>query len=332
MDNNTTPLVSIVSLTFNHAPYIRECLDGFVMQKTDFPFEIIIHDDASTDDTADIIREYAEKYPHLFRPILQKENQYSRHRNFNIILKECIEKAKGKYIAFCEGDDFWNDLLKLQKQADYLELHPDVGMVYSDFNVINQTTGKRISSVFTNYPDRYPKTYDSAEAFVLKKGYVAPPSWLFRKELDITQTPQSSDGTFVYFTYFLTHTKTHVFDEPMVTYRKLEESASHIIDRSKIISRHENLYETQLKLIQLYNLDKSIIDNCTTRFYKSILNNAILANRQDIVKKAKLYLKNKSTKDNVLFLINDISPKILTFINKIRSHLIHIGILKGIPT
>lgn len=81
MDNNTTPLVSIVSLTFNHAPYIRECLDGFVMQKTDFPFEIIIHDDASTDDTADIIREYAEKYPHLFRPILQKENQYYRHRN-----------------------------------------------------------------------------------------------------------------------------------------------------------------------------------------------------------------------------------------------------------
>jgi glycosyltransferase involved in cell wall biosynthesis len=72
------PLVSIVTLAFNHGKYLRQCLDGFVMQVTDFPFEVIIHDDASTDDTAQIIREYEQRFPHIFKPVYQSENQYSK--------------------------------------------------------------------------------------------------------------------------------------------------------------------------------------------------------------------------------------------------------------
>lgn len=116
------PLVSICCLTYNHEPFIRDALEGFLMQETTFPYEIVIYDDASTDRTQDIIREYTLKYPDLIRPMLQTENQYSKGITnpsgaFN------FPRARGKYIAMCEGDDYWTDPHKLQMQVDFLEKH-----------------------------------------------------------------------------------------------------------------------------------------------------------------------------------------------------------------
>lgn len=116
---SSAPLVSIVCLAYNHEPYIRQCLDGFVMQKTNFRFEALVHDDASTDGTADIIREYAAKYPDIIKPIYQTENQYQK--KVGILKTFLFPRATGKYIAMCEGDDYWTDPLKLQKQVDFLE-------------------------------------------------------------------------------------------------------------------------------------------------------------------------------------------------------------------
>lgn len=125
---NSEVLVSICCITYNHAPYIRQCLDGFVMQKTNFQYEILIHDDASTDGTADIIREYESKYPGLIKPIYQIENQYSKGKNISATYN--WPRAIGKYIAQCEGDDYWTDPLKLQKQVDFLESHPEYSMCF----------------------------------------------------------------------------------------------------------------------------------------------------------------------------------------------------------
>ena len=116
-------LVSVCCTAFNHAKYIRSCLDGFVNQKTNFKYEVIVHDDASTDDTATIIQEYADNYPDIIKPILQKENKYSKDV---LIYEEYLyPKCQGKYIAYCEGDDYWCDENKLQKQVDILENNPD---------------------------------------------------------------------------------------------------------------------------------------------------------------------------------------------------------------
>ena len=131
MKNNSLPLVSILCDTFNHEKYISQALDGFIMQQTSFPFEIIVHDDASTDNTAQIIREYELKYPDLFVPIYQTENQFSKPE-VNIWTDITFPKARGKYIALCEGDDYWTDPLKLQKQVDFLEENPEYGMVHTD--------------------------------------------------------------------------------------------------------------------------------------------------------------------------------------------------------
>lgn len=116
-------MVTVYCLAYNHEKYIRDCLEGFVNQKVNFRFEVIVHDDASTDNTAQIIQEYAEKYPDIIKPILQKENQYSK--GVNIGKEFLYPNFRGKYIAICEGDDYWCDNSKLQKQVDFLEEHED---------------------------------------------------------------------------------------------------------------------------------------------------------------------------------------------------------------
>ena len=121
-----TPLVAIKCITYNQVPYIRQCLDGFIMQRTDFPFVAIVHDDCSTDGTDDIVREYAQRYPNIIKPIFETENQYSKgDGSLSRIMTQACNNTGAKYIAMCEGDDYWTDPLKLQKQVDFLENHPE---------------------------------------------------------------------------------------------------------------------------------------------------------------------------------------------------------------
>lgn len=117
-------IVSIICLTYNHERFIKKTLDGFIMQRTSFPFEVLIHDDASTDHTADIIREYEKKYPDIIKPVYQSENQYSKPGHKPIIATYLLPKAEGEYLAWCEGDDYWIDPHKLQAQVDALISNP----------------------------------------------------------------------------------------------------------------------------------------------------------------------------------------------------------------
>lgn len=119
------PRVTVLCHTFNHGDYISDALNGFLMQETDFPFEIIVHDDASTDGTAAIIARYCERYPDIIRPLYQSVNQYSRG---NRPPRFTFPRAEGKYFALCEGDDYWVDPLKLQRQTTALDEHPDVDL------------------------------------------------------------------------------------------------------------------------------------------------------------------------------------------------------------
>lgn len=124
--NWVIPMVSVRCTTYNQELYIGKALDSFLMQRTDFPFEIVVHDDASTDGTPDIIREYEAKYPKIIKPIYEKENQYSKRDGS---LRKIVDEAcKGKYIAYCEGDDFWIDEEKLQRQFDAMEEHPECSL------------------------------------------------------------------------------------------------------------------------------------------------------------------------------------------------------------
>lgn len=133
-----SPLLVIKCLVYNHEPYLRDCLEGFVMQQTNFPFVAIVHDDASTDGSASIIREYAEKYPDIIKPIFEIENQYSkRDGSISRIVNQIIDSSGAKYVAICEGDDYWIDPLKLQKQVDILEADKTLMAVCSDTVIVD---------------------------------------------------------------------------------------------------------------------------------------------------------------------------------------------------
>jgi len=123
------PLLSIICPTFNHEAFLAQALDGFLAQKTTFPIEILVNEDASTDNTASILAQYAERYPNIIKPIYHKVNQFSQGK---FCTPGLFKEAHGRYIAFCEGDDYWTDPQKLQIQVDFLESHPDYVMTYHD--------------------------------------------------------------------------------------------------------------------------------------------------------------------------------------------------------
>ncbi len=136
------PVVSVRCTTYNHEPYIAQALDSFLVQKTNFPFEIVVHDDASTDKTADIIREYEMKYPQIIKPIYEIENQYSKRDGS--LGRIANEACKGDYIAFCEGDDYWCHPDKLQMQFDFLCKHPNYSACVHNTKMINLLNGDEL--------------------------------------------------------------------------------------------------------------------------------------------------------------------------------------------
>lgn len=177
--DNSIVLASIRCITYNQIDYIRQCLESLVCQQTTFKYEIIVHDDASTDGTTEIVKEYATRYPNLITPIIQTENQYSKHDGSIGRTLEAATNSTVKYVAYCEGDDFWMDPQRLQKQVDFLETHPNHSMV---FNAVQYL-----------YPDgrvevirRYDKTTEECPVadFILGGGgFIKVNSIVYRKEL-----------------------------------------------------------------------------------------------------------------------------------------------------
>lgn len=170
-------LVSIRCAVFNHEPYLHQCLDGFVMQKTNFRFEAIIHDDVSSDNSVGIIREYAEKYPDIIKPIYETENQYSK--NDGSISRIMTAACHGKYFASCEGDDYWTDPLKLQKQVDYLESHPECMLCFTNARVRWEDGSGRPDKLFA--PKLEERDYQSHE---LTEEWITPTaSFVYRRSV-----------------------------------------------------------------------------------------------------------------------------------------------------
>lgn len=253
MIEDTRPLmVTVRCITFNHAQYIRQCLDGIVMQKTNFRFEAIVHDDASTDGTADIVMEYAKKFPHIIKPILEKENQYSKggFGLINTIMED--NYSYGKYIAECEGDDYWIDPLKLQKQVDRLDSYPEVTCVHTGFYTIDKE-GNEIERPF--YQECMRKSHNGNILRTLINGnYVMTLTTMYRRDVIYSDIYQNCPAKFDYtMTFAAAMLGDFVYlPEKTACYRRTPGSAMermHSDLSDPLISAHKEVYSYFSKLI-----------------------------------------------------------------------------------
>ena len=236
------PLVSIVCDTYNHAPYIRRALDGFLSQETDFPFEIVVHDDASTDETADIIREYESARPDLFRCVYRTENIYSKDPK--ILEHYVFPLARGKYIAICEGDDYWTNPNKLQKQIAYLEAHPDCTLSVCAADLVDPEEN-RIGSVSPYDTDTDISTEDmiiGGGGFVATASIVAP-THLAQNRASFCDETDVDDA--VLQIWFASNGTTHYIAESMCAYRQAVPGSwtvtYHAAGREAQITHHRGL-------------------------------------------------------------------------------------------
>lgn len=221
--------VAICCITYNHEAFIRQCIEGFVMQKTNFRFVAIIHDDCSTDRTADIIREYVQKYPDIIIPIYENENQYKK-RMLGRIMNDALNTTMAEYIAICEGDDFWIDPYKLQKQVDYLDEHPDYVLcahnAYQQF--ANNTRKLFVDPNFRNH--------DIGISELLSKWNIPTASLIYRKQdHDLVYISDSyPNGDYYLLLRLLSQGKFHYDPSVMSVYRMHGDSVSAEMNRNKV--------------------------------------------------------------------------------------------------
>ena len=211
------PIVTINCVTYNQAKYIKQCLDGFLMQKTNFPFEVLIHDDASLDGTKEIIEEYTRKYPDIIKPIYEKENQYSK--GVSISKTYNFPRVKGKYVAMCEGDDYWTDEYKLQKQVDFMEANHDYTICFHPV--------KRVFETKIRENDTFPTAdmIDAGFTFenLLKYNFIQTNSVMYRWEAvkDVAKNFPANilPGDWYLHTMFAKEGKIKFINEVMSVYR-----------------------------------------------------------------------------------------------------------------
>lgn len=256
-------IISVCCLAYNHEQYIRQALDGILMQKTEFPFEVIIHDDASTDHTAGIIREYEEKYPDIIKPIYQEKNQYSQ--GINILKEWLFPRANGKYIAWLECDDFWTDPYKLQRQVSYMETHPECSGTFHAANWLVDEKIVRNDRHFDRECDVTP------QQVILGGGeYCASASLCFRTPyaLDYPHFREIANvGDYPLQILLALRGKFHYFPQIMSSYRLGHAGSWTAMTREDAEKRYASLRAT---VRWLKELDKETNGNFSTEIYYKI--------------------------------------------------------------
>jgi len=238
------PVVNVICTTYNQEKYIRKTLESLVCQKTNFHFEIIINDDASTDGNPDIIKEFEMKYPSIIKPTYQPVNQHSKL--INVWFDVTFPKAKAKYIALCEGDDYWTDDTKLQQQYDFMEANPEYSCVFNNSIIVDENDN--YISDFNKYKPINP----IPEKDIISKGgnLSITASMFFRNQ---TEYPKflfkAKSGDRALRLYLMTMGKFHFIDKKMSAYRKHDNG---VTNGGNVKIRIEFI-KSNIELLNLFN-------------------------------------------------------------------------------
>ena len=271
-------------ITYNHEDYISQAIEGVLMQKTNFLIELIIGEDCSTDKTREICIKYQQQYSDIIKLQLPETNK-GMMRNFI----ENMQAAQGKYIAICEGDDYWIDPLKLQKQVDFLEANKEFGLCFTDVNALCQDTKIIEESVLKN---SLTDTAISFENHLINKRYLAPCTWVFRSEMlnFFIQTEKPYlDGTFAMLLDVLKHGKIYFLRDATAVYRISAGTASRPNSDAAKYRYLKGIFEIQQEYIVKYDVDKKLADCIYADSYLKLLKYAIAQKDTEFIEEAEFF-------------------------------------------
>lgn len=263
-------IVSVCMITYNHESYITQAIEGVLMQKCNFPIELVIGEDCSTDCTRAICKEYAINQKEI--RLLPSDCNIGVMANFIKTLEACT----GKYIAICEGDDYWTDPYKLQKQVDFLENNEDYGLVYTEFDSLCQATGVIEKSQFKN---KLGIKQNNFEDFLRNGWFLAPCTWMFRS-ISLELTYEYSDKGFLagdlqLLLTIAANSKIGYIDEVTSVYRVLSESASHTLSFEKKERFLLSVLHLQLHYLEKFGIESITEEELKQKQYYAIMNSAV---------------------------------------------------------
>jgi glycosyltransferase involved in cell wall biosynthesis len=256
------PLVSVQMITYNHASYIAKAIEGVLAQRVSFPIELVIGEDCSIDGTRDIVLAYQSNHPDVIRVITSDTNVGMKRNNYRT-MKAC----RGKYVAFCEGDDYWHHTGKLQQQADYMERHPDCGLIFSDYDVYH-VSSRRFTRDFLKHQEwTMPKSPDIWDFFCRRFAIILTCTVMTRRTLSwqimdsdpfLHQSAHFLMGDVQHWLETATRARVHYIPESLATYTQTEESATRSKDITRILRFAVSNAEVLIYLSNKYNLPSSV--------------------------------------------------------------------------
>ena len=323
--------VLVRCITYNHSKFICDALNGFSIQKTNFPFICIVVDDASKDGNQDVIKQYANDNCDMSKSEISEDDIsiYIRvpHKiNLNCVFLFCLLKLNlygkpekqeiyksyrvaCKYEAMCEGDDYWIDSQKLQVQVDFLDKFKDYGVCITDFNILYQKDKKIKEFCFNKYSKKFTEP-TTLKDWIVNNRYVAPMTWLVRTDLVIgarNSSPRSPDGTYVYMAYYLAHSKVKcIKNRCTAVYRYVGDSITHSGSLEATYKRIMGLYRAKINLASMYFSNQEfndLISKINKKHYNVGLYLFVALNKTEDIQESKKWLTQKTLKNKVLYVV-----------------------------
>lgn len=281
------PLVSIVILTYNQQKILGRAIDSVLKQELNGLVEIIIAEDCSTDNTRNICLDYKNKHPQTIRLLLQPYNKGVMRNYF-----DALALCKGEFIAALAGDDYWSDIFKLQKQIEYFINHPNIGLVYTDFDQYNESTGVIVKNCFES--GVVPRI-TSFEEMLLTRGYLGVLTWMFRSKFSPNKLASRSDYVDESFVYALDMFKLskigYIPDSTAVRVIR-QGSLSYQIDKKKKFAQEKGVFEIQKDYIQKYNVSQDLTELVYSDNYFRLYQLALDVDNSEFISEANAYFKS----------------------------------------
>lgn len=282
------PLVSVQMITYNHEPFLAQAIEGVISQKTNFPFELVIGEDCSTDQTRQVALDYQARYPHLIR-VLYSAHNVGMFPNVRRVHTAC----RGKYLAYCEGDDYWNDPHKLQEQVEFLETHPDYALVHTAINVdcgplgMNASPGYRRTNQGLDPDDRERQAYYE---ILMNTRWVCTASACFRHDLlnqILRDCPECSDPVYMMgdtqrWLELARLGRIKFIPKPMATYRITPNSATHQCDKAKRLKFELNTIQLLEHYLTKYDCPEPVKRAARACYYYKVMRTAFKVNNREV--------------------------------------------------